>query len=85
MPTRYFQRPVLNSTRARQGRLGRDVFWVLLFSTALAVMALFAAWTWRANDLASAEHNNGKQVQDAQAFDMGAPAGAVRQNTGPVK
>ena len=36
MVTRYFQRPVLNSTRARQGRLGRDVFWVLLFSTALA-------------------------------------------------
>jgi hypothetical protein len=73
MATRYFGRPILNSTRVRQGRLGRDVFWVLLFSTALAFLGLFGAWTWRAGDLASVEHNNGKQVEDAQAFNANAP------------
>lgn len=64
---------VLNTTRARQGRYGRHVLWVLLVSTALAALALFSAWTWRAPDLASTEQHIGKQPADAQAFDMGAP------------
>jgi hypothetical protein len=62
------------ATRARQGRFGRHMFWVLLVSTALAAIALFGAWTWRADDLASAAPNNANQPQDAQAFDQGAPA-----------
>jgi hypothetical protein len=37
----------LNATRARQGRWGRPVFWVLVFGTVLAAVAMFAAWTWR--------------------------------------
>lgn len=41
-------RPALNVTRARQGRWGRHVFWVLVFSTLLAALGMFAAWTWRA-------------------------------------
>lgn len=39
---------VLNAARARLGRYGRQVLWVLLVSTALGGVALFAAWTWRA-------------------------------------
>ena len=66
--------PVLNATRARQGRLGRHVFWVLMVSTALAALALFGAWTWQADNLASTEAANGKQPADARAFDMGDPA-----------
>jgi len=85
MASRYFGKPVLNSTRARQGRLGRDVFWVLMFSTALALLGLFAAWTWRAGDFASAERTNSKQVEDIQTYSMGEPAGGARQNTGPVR
>ncbi|MES2341509.1 MAG: hypothetical protein V4597_07515 [Pseudomonadota bacterium] len=73
--------PVLNATRARQGRLGRHVFWVLLVSTALAAMALFGAWTWQADNLASTEVNNAKQPADAQAFDMGAPGPAAQQTS----
>ena len=59
--------PVLNATRARQGRLGRHVFWVLLVSTALAAMALFGAWTWQADNLASTEVNNASQPADASS------------------
>lgn len=65
---------VLNATRARQGRLGRHVFWVLLVSTALAAMAMFGAWTWQADNLASTEVNNGRQPADAKTFNASAPA-----------
>ncbi|WP_340645031.1 hypothetical protein [Phenylobacterium sp.] len=73
--------PVLTATRARQGRFGRHVFWVLLVSTALAAMALFGAWTWQADNLASTEVDNARQPADAQAFTAGAPAEATLQNT----
>ncbi|MBO9546217.1 hypothetical protein [Caulobacter sp.] len=62
--------PRLNATRARQGRWGKHVFWVLIVSTVLAAMALFGAWTWRADDLASVEVNNGaKTPAEAQRYD----------------
>ncbi len=67
-------RMVLTATRARQGRFGRPVLWVLMASTALAALALFGAWTWHAPDLASTEPNNARQPADARAFDMGEPA-----------
>jgi len=51
--------PVLNATRARQGRYGRHVFWVLVISTVLAAAALFGAWGMRSGDLTNAERNNG--------------------------
>ena len=63
----------LRATRARSGRLGRPILWVLLFGTVLAALGLFAAWTWRSGDLASVEHNNAKQPAVAQAFDTPAP------------
>lgn len=72
---------VLNATRARQGRYGRHVLWVLLASTALAALALFGAWTWRAPDLAATEQHNAKQPADAQAFDMGEPAAQQTPST----
>ncbi len=62
--------PRLNATRARQGRWGRHVFWVLVISTVLAALALFGAWTFRAKDLASVEVNNGaKTPAEAQRYD----------------
>lgn len=64
---------VLPATRARQGRFGRHMFWVLLVSTALAAIALFGAWTWRADDLASTAPNNARQPEDAQPFQQGDP------------
>ncbi len=36
--------PKISETRARQGRWGRPVFWVLTFSTLMAAIAVFAAY-----------------------------------------
>lgn len=73
LSTRETSRPTVGATRARQGRFGRHVFWVLLFGTLLAALGLFAAWTWRSGDLASTEPNNARQLEDAQAFDAPEP------------
>ena len=79
--SRHSDHPILNATRARQGRFGRHVFWVLLVSTALAAMALFGAWTWQADNLASTEVNNARQPADAQAFTAGDPAEGTLQTS----
>ena len=61
--------PILNATRARQGRWGKHVFWVLIVSTVLAAIALFGAWSMRSGDLAGVEHNNGaKTTQEAERY-----------------
>lgn len=65
---------VLPATRARQGRAGRPVLWVLLISIALATMALIGAWLWRSDDLAATAPNNAREAADAQAFQEGPPA-----------
>jgi len=44
--------PRLNETRARQGRWGQPVVWVLTISLTLAVIAVFATWAWHAHGLA---------------------------------
>jgi len=71
--------PVLGATRARQGRYGRHVFWVLLVSTILAALALFGAWTWRSGDLASTEPHNARQAADAAHFTAVDPGPAAQQ------
>lgn len=76
--SRSTNRPALNATRARQGRFGRHMFWVLLVSTALAALALFGAWTWRSDDLASTSPNNAREPADAVPFSQQEPT--ARQN-----
>ena len=78
--SRNDSQPVLNATRARQGRIGRHVFWILLVSTALAAMALFGAWTWQAGNMASVEPNNARQPADAQAFQAPEPVAKQQSN-----
>ena len=68
LSTRTSSRPVLGTTRARQGRSGRPVLWVLIFGVALTVLGFFAAYAWKADDLASTAPHNARQAQDAQAF-----------------
>ena len=70
----YQSRPTLGATRARQGRFGRHMIWVLLFGTLLAVIGLFAAWTWRAPALATSAAVNDRQPSDSQAFKAPEPA-----------
>mgnify|MGYP001809713775 CR=1 FL=1 len=45
----------IQTTEARQGRWGRHVFWVLVVSTLLAALVLFASWGMRSGDLAAAD------------------------------
>jgi hypothetical protein len=54
----YSSRQTVNATRARQGRFGRHMIWVLLFGTLLAAIGLLAAWTWKAPDLARGDNPN---------------------------
>jgi hypothetical protein len=62
--------PRLNATRARQGRFGRHIFWILIVSTVLAALALFGAWSFRAGDLAAVQDNTGATTPaEAQAGD----------------
>jgi len=65
---------VLSATRARQGRFGRHMVWVLLFSTLLAGIGLFLAWTWKAPSLASATSDNGRPGAGAKTFNAPEPA-----------
>lgn len=80
LSTRSASRPTLGVTRARQGRLGRNVLFVLLAALLLVVVGFFAAWTWQADELASVEPNNATQQADARPFDAPPPASAARQN-----
>ena len=73
--------PDLSATKARQGRMGRDVFWVLVISVVLAVAAVGVAWIWRAPQLAASESNNGKQPAAARAFN--APPSQPIQSAAP--
>jgi hypothetical protein len=52
-------RSVLTATCARQGIRGAGLIWVLVVSTFLAAVGLFAAWMWRAPQLARANSDNG--------------------------
>ena len=71
--------PVLNETRARQGRFGRHMFWVLVISTVLAAMGLVAAWAWRAPEFATANSGNGP-AKSGPVFNAPEPAAPTPPN-----
>ncbi len=49
--------PVVAATRARQGRWGKHVLWVLIISTALAAVVLMMTWGANSNKLGSVQDN----------------------------
>ena len=73
-------RPTLGATRARQGRYGAQMVWVLVFGLLLAVIGVFAAWTWKSGDLASVEPNNATEQADVRGFNAPRPDATTRQN-----
>ena len=74
-------RPTIGVTRARQGRLGRNILWVLMIALLLVVLGFLAAYTWKARDLASTPQNNPAHRQAAaNSFDAPPPAPSTRQN-----
>jgi hypothetical protein len=74
-------RQTVGATRARQGRTGRNILWVLVFGIALTVLGFAATWAWKAGDLAGP---NGQQTATspaaAGAFHAPRPDAASRQN-----
>lgn len=69
----------LGATRARQGRAGRSIFWVLVFGVALTVLGFAATWAWKAGDFASAQ-NKSQQATAGSQFNAPRPDAASRQN-----
>lgn len=78
--TRSTSRPTIDVTRARQGRLGRNVLWMLLIALLLVVLGFFATWTWKAGDLAGIEPSHAARQANADHFTAPPPKAAVRQN-----
>ena len=72
--TRTTGHPTVDATRARQGRLGRPILFVLAFGILLVVLGFFAAYTWKADDFASTERNNAREKADAEIFNAPEPA-----------
>jgi hypothetical protein len=70
MPADFEQHhPAVNATRARQGRWGKHVFWVLIISTVLGAAALFGAWGLQSGNIASVEHTRGATTpQEAERY-----------------
>jgi hypothetical protein len=73
-------RPTVDVTRARQGRLGRNIVFVLMFGVILTVLGFALTWAWKASDLASVEPNNKASPSQAAAFNAPRPDAASRQN-----
>ncbi len=81
VPTRV-QRPesgheVLEATEARQGRWGRHTLWLLIASTTLAVIALFAAWAFYSDAFTTV--NEASTPTAAEAAATTGPVTDVRQ------
>ncbi|MFC3067850.1 hypothetical protein [Phenylobacterium soli] len=74
------ERSTLGATRARQGRLGRNIFWVLVFGIALTVLGFAATWAWKAGDLASTQPKNTPAPSEAASFNAPQPGAVSRQN-----
>jgi hypothetical protein len=66
----------ISATRARQGRWGRSVLWVLITSTTLAVAALIGAWYFQSAKLASAPDT--ERPSSAQVAHYAPPVGPMR-------
>ncbi|MBU1377025.1 MAG: hypothetical protein KKE02_24680 [Alphaproteobacteria bacterium] len=72
MSSRETERPVLNATRARQGRWGKHIFWVLVIGTVLAAVGMFGAWTWKSADAGPA--GTAQETVDGRGFGAPEPA-----------
>ena len=66
-------RTTVSATRARQGRLGRNVMWVLVFGIVLTVIGFVATWAWKAGDLGAAQRNLGRDDAPPAAKTFNAP------------
>jgi flagellar basal body-associated protein FliL len=75
--------PQLNTTRARQGRSGKPILWVLVISTVLAAAALFGSWAMKSNDLAATQGSNASKAEAAATFSTPEPTPRQNESTPP--
>ena len=61
--------PVVAATRARQGRWGKHVLWVLIVSLALAALVLAITWAANSSRLSAVEGN--QRADSAAEAQMG--------------
>jgi hypothetical protein len=80
LSTRSNPRQTIGVTRARQGRLGRNILWVLVVGTLLVILGFLATYTWKAGDFASVQPSHGARQANAGQFAAPPPKAAVRQN-----
>ena len=74
------ERPeVIRATRARGASWGRHIFWVLVISTTLAIIALMGSWAFNAQRLSGAggQSSTAADVQPAQPAAPPSPVGTV--------
>ena len=80
LSTRSTSRQTIGVTRARQGKLGRNVLWILTITLLLVVLGFFATWTWKANDLANVQLSRETRQANAEHFNAPKPSATARQN-----
>lgn len=80
LSTRSSPRRTIDVTRARQGRLGRNILWVLTIGLLLVVLGFLATYTWKAGDFASVQPGHAAREANAGRFAAPPPKAAVRQN-----
>jgi len=82
----------VSETRAKQGRRGLHIFWVLGISMGLASLALLAAWAWGWGDLAKvrgqtnappAQRGSSTRTRPLPARRRPIPDGRARRRTVP--
>jgi hypothetical protein len=73
--------PRLNTTRARQGRSGKPILWVLGISTVAAAAVLFGAWAFKAPDLATTSAK--PTPETAATFNTPEPTPRQNESTPP--
>ena len=71
--------PQISEIRAKQGRWGKPIVWVLAISTILAAVGLFAAWGLKSDDMAATEPLSRADAVDARKFDAPEPAAVIPQ------
>jgi hypothetical protein len=72
------QRPTLGATRARQGRTGRQILWVLVFGVALVILGFVLAYVWQTGGNVVSPPG-GNQHVSGQSFQAPQPSAATRQ------
>ena len=74
VPSDHEHAPKVAATPARQGRWGRHVLWVLVVSTLLAAVALFASWSMNAHRLQRAQNTSQATAADVRHASQGPAA-----------